>query len=161
MYFVSATDPTRSLRTNNHTLPSHLRLCFLFVASYDSQGLRWRYSLERKNATGAFDRLHNTLKPKRAWKSPLCLLACLLLRVVSRLSAATFTCLGVPFRLDSWAPVSTQAWSCSWGLSSASRRALMGKVATDEPEAIWRGKQKNQTFHWLSHPGSHNQHTLC
>jgi hypothetical protein len=38
MYFVSATDPTRSLRTNNHTLPSHLRLCSLFVASYDSQG---------------------------------------------------------------------------------------------------------------------------
>jgi hypothetical protein len=33
----------RSLRTNNHTLPSHLRLCSLFVASYDSQGLRWRY----------------------------------------------------------------------------------------------------------------------
>jgi hypothetical protein len=34
----------RSLRTNNHTLPSHLRLCSLFVASYDSQRLRWRYS---------------------------------------------------------------------------------------------------------------------
>jgi hypothetical protein len=34
----------RSLRTNNHTLPSHLRLCSLYVASYDSQGLRWRYS---------------------------------------------------------------------------------------------------------------------
>jgi hypothetical protein len=34
----------RSLRTNNHTLPSQLRLCSLFVASYDSQGLRWRYS---------------------------------------------------------------------------------------------------------------------
>jgi hypothetical protein len=34
----------RSLRTNNHTLPSHLRLCSLFVASYDWQGLRWRYS---------------------------------------------------------------------------------------------------------------------
>jgi hypothetical protein len=34
----------RSLRTNNHTLPSHLRLCSLFVASYDSQGLWWRYS---------------------------------------------------------------------------------------------------------------------
>jgi hypothetical protein len=34
----------QSLRTNNHTLPSHLRLCSLFVASYDSQGLRWRYS---------------------------------------------------------------------------------------------------------------------
>jgi hypothetical protein len=34
----------RSLRTNNHTLPSHLRLCSLFVASYDSQGLRCRYS---------------------------------------------------------------------------------------------------------------------
>jgi hypothetical protein len=34
----------RSLRTNNHTLPSHLRLYSLFVASYDSQGLRWRYS---------------------------------------------------------------------------------------------------------------------
>jgi hypothetical protein len=34
----------RSVRTNNHTLPSHLRLCSLFVASYDSQGLRWRYS---------------------------------------------------------------------------------------------------------------------
>jgi hypothetical protein len=34
----------RSLRTNNDTLPSHLRLCSLFVASYGSQGLRWRYS---------------------------------------------------------------------------------------------------------------------
>jgi hypothetical protein len=34
----------RSLRTNNHTLPSHLWLCSLFVASYNSQGLRWRYS---------------------------------------------------------------------------------------------------------------------
>jgi hypothetical protein len=34
----------RSLRTNNHTLPSHLRLCSLFVVSYGSQGLRWRYS---------------------------------------------------------------------------------------------------------------------
>jgi hypothetical protein len=34
----------RLLKTNNHTLPSHLRLCSLFVASYDSQGLRWRYS---------------------------------------------------------------------------------------------------------------------
>jgi hypothetical protein len=33
----------RSL-TPNHTLLSHLRLCSLFVASYDSQGLRWRYS---------------------------------------------------------------------------------------------------------------------
>jgi hypothetical protein len=30
--------------TPNHTLPSHLRLCSLFVASYDSQGLRWKYS---------------------------------------------------------------------------------------------------------------------
>jgi hypothetical protein len=29
---------------HNHTLPSHLRLCSLFVASYDSQGLRWKYS---------------------------------------------------------------------------------------------------------------------
>jgi hypothetical protein len=34
----------RSLRTNNHTLPSHLRLCSLYVASYGSQELRWRYS---------------------------------------------------------------------------------------------------------------------
>jgi hypothetical protein len=34
----------RSLRTNDHTLPSHLRLCSPFVACYDSQGLRWRYS---------------------------------------------------------------------------------------------------------------------
>jgi hypothetical protein len=34
----------RSLKTSNHTLPSHLRLCSLFVASYDSQGLRWWYS---------------------------------------------------------------------------------------------------------------------
>jgi hypothetical protein len=34
----------RSLRTNNHILPSHLRLGSLSVASYDSQGLRWRYS---------------------------------------------------------------------------------------------------------------------
>jgi hypothetical protein len=33
----------RSLRTNNHTLPSHLRLHSLFITSYDSQGLRWRY----------------------------------------------------------------------------------------------------------------------
>jgi hypothetical protein len=34
----------RSLRTNNRTLPPHLRLCSLLVANYDSQGLRWRYS---------------------------------------------------------------------------------------------------------------------
>jgi hypothetical protein len=34
----------RSLTTSNHTLPSHPRLCFLSVASYDSQGLRWKYS---------------------------------------------------------------------------------------------------------------------
>jgi hypothetical protein len=34
----------RWLRANNHTLPSHLRLCFLFVTSYDSKGLWWRYS---------------------------------------------------------------------------------------------------------------------
>jgi hypothetical protein len=32
------------LLTPNHTLPSHLRLCSPFVASYDSQRLRWRYS---------------------------------------------------------------------------------------------------------------------
>jgi hypothetical protein len=30
--------------TNNHILPSHPRLCSLSVASYDSQGLRWKYS---------------------------------------------------------------------------------------------------------------------
>jgi hypothetical protein len=29
---------------NNHTLPSHLSLSTLFVASYDEQGLRWKYS---------------------------------------------------------------------------------------------------------------------
>jgi hypothetical protein len=34
----------RLLTTNNHTLLSHLRLYSLSVASYDSQGLRWRYS---------------------------------------------------------------------------------------------------------------------
>jgi hypothetical protein len=34
----------RSFTTNNHTLPSHPRLCSLFVASYGSLGLRWRYS---------------------------------------------------------------------------------------------------------------------
>jgi hypothetical protein len=34
----------RSLTTSNHTLPSHPRLCSLSVASYDSQGLRWKYS---------------------------------------------------------------------------------------------------------------------
>jgi hypothetical protein len=30
----------RSLTPNNHTLPSHLKLCSIFVDSYDSQGLR-------------------------------------------------------------------------------------------------------------------------
>jgi hypothetical protein len=34
----------RPVTPNNYTLPSHLRLCSLFVASYDSQGLRWKYS---------------------------------------------------------------------------------------------------------------------
>jgi hypothetical protein len=34
----------RPLTTNNHTLLFHPRLCSLSVASYDSQGLRWRYS---------------------------------------------------------------------------------------------------------------------
>jgi hypothetical protein len=34
----------RLLTPNNHTLPSHLRLCSLFAASYDLQGLEWKYS---------------------------------------------------------------------------------------------------------------------
>jgi hypothetical protein len=34
----------RLLKPNNYTLPSHLRLCSLSVASYDSQELRWKYS---------------------------------------------------------------------------------------------------------------------
>jgi hypothetical protein len=34
----------RAVTSNNYTLPSHLRLRSLFVASYDSQGLRWKYS---------------------------------------------------------------------------------------------------------------------
>jgi hypothetical protein len=34
----------RSLTPNNYTLLSHLRLCSLFIASYDSQGLLWKYS---------------------------------------------------------------------------------------------------------------------
>jgi hypothetical protein len=34
----------RLLTPNNHTVPSHLRLCSLFVASYDLQGLWWKYS---------------------------------------------------------------------------------------------------------------------
>jgi hypothetical protein len=37
-----------SRRTHNHTLLSHLRLLgSLSVASYDSQGLRWKYSFHR------------------------------------------------------------------------------------------------------------------
>jgi hypothetical protein len=35
---------SKSCRTHGHILLSHLRQCSLFVASYDSQGLRWRYS---------------------------------------------------------------------------------------------------------------------
>jgi hypothetical protein len=36
---------SETLRTHNHTLLSHLRLlASLSVASYDSQGLRWKYS---------------------------------------------------------------------------------------------------------------------
>jgi hypothetical protein len=34
----------RLLTPNNHTLSSHLSLCSLFVASYGSQGLLWKYS---------------------------------------------------------------------------------------------------------------------
>jgi hypothetical protein len=34
----------RLLTPNNHTLPPHLRLYSLFVSSYNSQGLRWKYS---------------------------------------------------------------------------------------------------------------------
>jgi hypothetical protein len=34
----------RLLTPSNYTLPSHLRLCSLYVTSYDSQELRWRYS---------------------------------------------------------------------------------------------------------------------
>jgi hypothetical protein len=33
----------RAVTPSNYTLPSHLRLCSLFIASYDSQGLRWKY----------------------------------------------------------------------------------------------------------------------
>jgi hypothetical protein len=34
---------SKSRRTRNHGLLSHLRLCSLSVASYDSAGLRWKY----------------------------------------------------------------------------------------------------------------------
>jgi hypothetical protein len=34
----------RAVTPSNHNLPSHLRLCSLFVASNDSQELRWKYS---------------------------------------------------------------------------------------------------------------------
>jgi hypothetical protein len=34
----------RAVTPNKYTLPPHLRLCSLFVSSYDSQGLRWTYS---------------------------------------------------------------------------------------------------------------------
>jgi hypothetical protein len=38
-------DWSGSRRTYNHILPSQLRLLsYLFVASYESQGLRWRFS---------------------------------------------------------------------------------------------------------------------
>jgi hypothetical protein len=33
----------RAVTPNNHTVPSHLRLCSLSAASYGSQGLRWKY----------------------------------------------------------------------------------------------------------------------
>jgi hypothetical protein len=38
---------------NNCTLLSHLRLCSLSVASYDSQGLRWRYSNPPPHGVGS------------------------------------------------------------------------------------------------------------
>jgi hypothetical protein len=80
IHFVSATDPTRSLRTNNHTLPSHLRLCSLYVASYDSQGLRWRYCNpppHGKTANAVVSRwvvsLHNLDQMKHHFHQLLCL----------------------------------------------------------------------------------------
>jgi hypothetical protein len=50
----------RSLTTNNHTLPSHPRLCSLSVASYDSQGLRWKYSNPPPHGEGQFRFLFST-----------------------------------------------------------------------------------------------------
>jgi hypothetical protein len=41
---VRSLTPNKYTCTCTCTLRSHLRLCSLFVASYDSQGLRWKYS---------------------------------------------------------------------------------------------------------------------
>jgi hypothetical protein len=55
----------RSL-TPNHTVPPHLRPCSLFVASYDSQGLRWKYSNPPPHGCPAYvyssDFIYDTIK---------------------------------------------------------------------------------------------------
>jgi hypothetical protein len=48
-----------SLQWNHSLVPitilSHLRLCSLFVASYDAQGLRWRYSNPPPHGDDSYD----------------------------------------------------------------------------------------------------------
>jgi hypothetical protein len=65
----------RSLTTNNHALPSHLRLCSLSVASYDSQGLRWKYSNHSPHGESSSDTAsptvgHIGLRGGRPWFDP-------------------------------------------------------------------------------------------
>jgi hypothetical protein len=50
---------TRGRRTRNHTLLSPLRLLgSLSVASYDSQGLRWKYSYPTPHEANSYLRVH-------------------------------------------------------------------------------------------------------
>jgi hypothetical protein len=53
----------RSLRTNNHTLPYYQRLYSLFVVSYDSQGLWWRYSNPPPHGSKVKVKVKVTLRP--------------------------------------------------------------------------------------------------
>jgi hypothetical protein len=62
----------RLLTPNNHTLPSHLRLCSLFVASYDSQGLRWRYFNPPPHGVNKPKRLKHVLSATRKLKATFC-----------------------------------------------------------------------------------------
>jgi hypothetical protein len=63
----------RLLTPNNHALPSHLRLCSLFVASHDSQGLRWKYS----NPPPHGHHVENSKRSFISWRSyPYSLVLC-------------------------------------------------------------------------------------
>jgi hypothetical protein len=125
---------SESRRTHNHTLLSHLRLLgFLPFASYDSQGLRWKYS--NPPPYGDYDAQHGLCTSAVEYKSVACTLK---VKLISRYEVCSVPSRGYqafvfcrqPWKSCRSVPYDTREWT--WGFSAVPRFSsrLLSRVKT-------------------------------